>query len=132
MLWNRQKKPVLPTHVVGDIGEQLAADYLTTQGLTLLDTKFHCRLGEIDLVMKDQSTIVFIEVKYRKNSLFGGAISAVSPKKQQKIIKTALFYLQHRGLKEYNTPCRFDVVAILGNFNYPDISWLKNAFTETN
>lgn len=117
---------------MGDIGEQLAADYLSTHGLTLLDTKFHCRLGEIDLVMRDQSTIVFIEVKYRKNSLFGGAIEAISRKKQQKIIKTAVFYLQQRGLKEYNTPCRFDVVAMLGDLNHPDITWLKNAFNETN
>lgn len=98
----------------------------------MLNSKFHCRFGEIDLVMKEQATIVFIEVKYRKNDLFGGAVSAITPTKQQKIIKTAAFYLQQCGLKEYNTACRFDVIAVTGGANYPEITWLKNAFYEKN
>lgn len=89
---------------------------------------FHSRHGEVDLIMQDKDTLVFIEVKYRKNSQFGGAIAAVSPTKKQKLTKTAKFFLHQRGLNEYNTSCRFDVIAIEGDNHHPTINWLKNAF----
>lgn len=115
----------------GQIAEQLAKQFLQTEGLLFIEQNFHSRWGELDLVMKEQDVLVFIEVKYRKNNLFGGAISAVSTSKQQKIIKTAAIYLQQHGLNEYNTAYRFDVVAIEGNTNTiakSQINWLKNAF----
>ena len=124
MLWNKQVKP---EKSVGQQWEQFAADYLTAQGLALIAQNFHSRNGELDLVMKEQDCFVFVEVKYRKNNAFGGAISAVTLTKQQKISKTAAFFLQQQGLNAYNTPCRFDVVAIDGD-NPPEITWLKNAF----
>lgn len=111
----------------GDSWEQYALDFLIAKKLTLIDKNVHSRLGEIDLIMRDGQYIVFIEVKFRKNNRFGGAISAVSQAKQQKIRKTAEFFLQQQGLNTYNTASRFDVVAIEGNFN-PKITWLKNAF----
>ncbi|XQW84549.1 YraN family protein [Thalassotalea piscium] len=115
----------------GQIAEETAKTFLQAQGLTYLEKNFHSRWGELDLIMKDQNVIVFVEVKFRKNNLFGGAISAVSRQKQQKIIKTSAIYLQHQGLNEYNTPYRFDVVAIEGNTDNiakSPIIWLKNAF----
>jgi putative endonuclease len=124
LLWT--KKPT--TRETGNITETFAADYLVKQGLIIQDKNRHSRLGEIDIIMKDEDTFVFIEVKYRSSSQFGGAISAISAKKQQKIRKTAAFYLQQCGLNEYNTSCRFDVVALQGNINNLDITWLKNAF----
>lgn len=72
------------TRSIGQITEEIAAQYLNKQGLTLLAKNVHSRQGEIDLVMKEHDTLVFVEVKYRKNNAFGGAISAVSYKKQQK------------------------------------------------
>jgi len=113
---------------IGQSTETFAAEYLAQQGLIYQDKNQHSRLGEIDLIMIDDNTIVFIEVKYRSSTKFGGAISAISAKKQQKIRKTAAFYLQQCNLNEYNTPCRFDVIALQGNINNPEITWLKNAF----
>lgn len=111
----------------GSYWEGYAENYLCQQGLTKVATNFRTKVGEIDLIMKDQETTVFIEVKFRKNAHFGGAISAVSISKQQKITKTAAFFLQQQGLNAYNTACRFDIVAIEGESN-PEIIWLKNAF----
>ena len=116
------------TRETGDITEKVAAKYLVEQGLIIQEKNLYSRMGEIDIIMKDGNTFVFIEVKYRASALFGGAISAISDKKQQKIRKTAAFYLQQCGLNEYNTSCRFDVIALQGNINNLDITWLKNAF----
>ncbi len=111
----------------GDYWEAQALKYLKQQQLTFIQANFHGRLGEIDLIMKEGNTIVFVEVKYRKNKRFGGAISAIGIAKQEKIRKTAAFFLQQQGLNAYNTACRFDIVAIEGG-NIPEIIWLKNAF----
>ncbi len=108
--------------------EQLAATYLTEKGLIVKDCNFHNRRGELDLIMTEADTWVFVEVKYRKNANFGGAIASISAAKQQKIKQCAAYYLQNAGLNEYNTPCRFDVVTLEGNIANPEITWLKNAF----
>jgi putative endonuclease len=124
LLWT--KKP--STRETGNVTETFAANYLVKQGLIIQDKNLSSRMGEIDIIMKDEETFVFIEVKYRSSTAFGGAISSISAIKQQKIKKTAAFYLQQCGLNEYNTPCRFDVVALQGNIDNLDITWLKNAF----
>lgn len=130
MLWNKLNNSNRPTSKAsGDCWELYAEHYLIDNGLALLVKNFHSRQGEIDLIMKDGDCIVFIEVKYRKNNHFGGAISAVTHQKQQKIIKTAAFYLQQQKLNEYNTLCRFDIIAIEGDANNPNTQWLKNAFS---
>ena len=124
MLWTNKTNTV----TTGKNSEQLAAHYLTQQGLKLHTSNFQNRRGEIDLIMTENDIWVFVEVKYRKNSHFGGAIAAISIKKQQKIKQCAAFYLQQAGLNEYNTPCRFDAIAMQGDINNPEITWLKNAF----
>lgn len=78
--------------------------------------------------MLDGKTYVFVEVKYRKKSNYGGSLMAISHNKQKKIRFCAKFYLQKKQLNEYNTPCRFDVVALEGDIQKPKIDWLKNAF----
>jgi len=128
LLWTNQDINQQTTRQRGDNWEQFAEQFLAGNGLVFLEKNFHSRQGEIDLIMQDGDCLVFIEVKYRRNNNFGGAKAAIPYKKQQKIIKTAVFYLQQQGLKEYNTSCRFDVVAIEGAVNQPDITWLKNAF----
>lgn len=116
------------SHARGRVTEAFAEKYLIEQGLTPIDRNIHCRQGEIDLVMRDDDIIVFVEVKYRKNNNFGGAIEAVSIAKQNKIRHCVAFFFQQANLNEYNTPCRFDVIALEGNINQPQVTWLKNAF----
>ena len=124
MPWIKQQNTVS----TGKATEQFAAEYLTKQGLVLQSNNFHNRGGEIDLIMTDQEIWVFIEVKYRRNNNFGGAISAISIPKQKKIRQCATYYLHKAGLNEYNTPCRFDVIALQGEISNPKVNWLKNAF----
>jgi len=112
----------------GQITENYAEQYLSKQGLILIERNFHSRQGEIDIVMLDGDTYVFIEVKYRKSKEFGGAIAAVSASKQKKIKHCITFYLHQSDINEYNTPCRIDVVALEGDITQPDVTWLKNAF----
>lgn len=103
--------------------EQLAADYLTEQGLEIVEKNFHGRHGEIDLIAKDGAYLVFVEVKYRGNEKKGGPAEAVGYYKQKHIRDTARYYLyQHRYGED--TPCRFDVVAILDD----KITWIQDAF----
>ena len=134
MLWNNkncsksQQSQITTSTNKGNITERYAEQYLSLQGLTLIEKNFHCRRGEIDLIMRDGDTYIFVEVKYRKNAGFGGAISAISASKQQKIKYCVTFYLHQAGLNEYNTPCRIDVVVLEGDISKPQITWLKNAF----
>jgi putative endonuclease len=116
------------TRQTGCLTENIAATYLKNHGLIELGRNFNCRVGEIDLIMKDHNTLVFIEVKYRKNNHFGGALAAISKSKQIKLQKAANFYLQKQQLNAYNTACRFDVVALEGDLSNAEIVWLKNAF----
>ena len=118
----------LTTRKKGQLTEQLAEQYLINQGLTAITRNFHSRFGEIDLVMKEQHTFVFVEVKFRQNNQYGGAISTISSQKQQKLKLCAAFYFQQLRLNEYNTPYRFDVMALTGELRNPQITWLKNAF----
>ncbi|WP_019027175.1 YraN family protein [Colwellia piezophila] len=129
MLWNKGslKENVTSTDK-GCITERFAELYLSKQGLTLVEKNYHSRRGEIDLIMLDGDTYVFIEVKYRKGSAFGGAIAAIPVAKQKKIKHCVTFYLHQAGLNEYNTPCRIDVIALEGEISQPQVTWLKNAF----
>ncbi len=113
---------------IGDKAEQMACDYLQKQGLTLITSNFTSRFGEIDLIMQDskQANTVFVEVRYRKNKQFGGAAISVTPQKQQRIIKTALYYMQQH---EPNASARFDVVAVEGDISAEyALDWIRDAF----
>ena len=110
----------------GSEAEDLAARYLQQQHLVLVERNYRCRYGEIDLIMHDQSMLVFIEVKMRTHASFGGAIHSITELKQHKLILTANHYLAN--LKKI-PPCRFDVVLITGQLAY-EINWIKNAFGE--
>lgn len=105
--------------------EQQALAFLQQQGLLLVCQNFYCRFGEIDLIMSDQDTLVFIEVRYRKNQDYGGATASVTYQKQQKLIKTAKHYLSQLNSEPY---CRFDVVAISEKTSTPQ--WIQDAFQE--
>lgn len=115
----------------GKRAEQAACDYLTQQGLTLIEKNYRTRCGEIDLIMKDKNFYVFIEVRLRNNLDFASSIESITASKQKKIIKTALFFLQqHRLLNK--VPCRFDVVGAIEANQTLQIQWIKNAFATKN
>lgn len=109
--------------------EKQALRLLKKEGLRLLNKNFACRTGEIDLIMLDQNTLVFIEVRFRSNPYFGSAISSIITKKQQKIRKTAAYYLQKHPRHNHRV-CRFDVVAVSDNDVAPkkSLEWIKSAF----
>lgn len=108
----------------GAQAEQWAAHYLQKQGLKLVERNYRSRFGEIDLIMQDGATLVFVEVRLRKNGDFGGAAASIDIHKQQRLIRTSQQYLS--GLAR--TPaCRFDAV-LLGDVQGNDAQWLKNAF----
>lgn len=106
--------------------EQLAATHLGRAGLTTLAQNARSRFGEIDLIMRDGGTLVFVEVRYRRSSAFGGAIGSVDAKKRAKLAIAAAQFLQ-RTPALAALPCRFDVVAISGVEPYR-IDWVRDAF----
>ncbi len=108
---------------VGKEKEELAAVFLTGCGMNILEKNFTCKLGEIDLIGLQDGYLVFVEVKYRKNTDYGYPQEAVSKNKRRKIILVSGYY---RMIKHYGErmPIRFDVVSILGD----KIRWDKNAF----
>ncbi len=114
----------------GDKYELKALHYLQRKGLTLIAKNFHSRFGEVDLIMQDNDTIVFIEVRYRESTSHGSASESVTPRKQQKIIKTAKRFLSDRNLWDNNV--RFDVVAIspipTRFFCRHNVDWIPSAF----
>ncbi len=116
-----------PKQKTGYAAEQLACDYLIKQGLLLIEKNYKTQLGEIDLIMRDNRMLVFIEVRYRKNDLYGGALESIHWHKQQRIIRAAKNYLIRFRLNE-KCPCRFDVVGVSGNLRFPDIEWIPQAF----
>lgn len=103
--------------------EQLAAASLVRMGFEILEQNYRCRAGEIDLIAREQRYLVFIEVKYRSSGQSGDPAEAVDRKKQRRIIKTARYYLMTHGYSE-DTPCRFDVAAILGE----EVRLIRDAF----
>ena len=94
----------------GKLTEKHACDFLKEHGLKLVTSNYHSRFGEIDLIMTDDQVLVFVEVRFRSNNLFGGAISSITPAKQRKISLTAMQFLQKNN--KTDALCRFDVVAI--------------------
>jgi putative endonuclease len=110
---------------LGQSAEAHAEAFLKTQGLKLLTRNWRCRFGEIDLVMQDGTTLVFVEVRLRSRGDFGGAVASVTRAKQKKLLATARQYLA--GLPAV-PPCRFDVIAMTDKAAEPE--WLQNAFDD--
>ncbi len=111
------------SHSKGLLGEAAAEAYLVEQGMTCLGRRYHSPCGEIDLVMLEEQTLVFVEVKARSVKTLSEAQIAVSPAKQKRIIQTALYYL-NKFPQYHQHMIRFDVVAISGEF----IQHIPNAF----
>ena len=109
-------------HVDGRKGEEQALQYLTRQGLLPVARNYRCKAGEIDLIMRNSDTLVFVEVRLRRNGAFGGALASIDHRKQQRLLRAAQHYLQRN---RWSGPCRFDVVALDGT-GRPE--WIPDAF----
>jgi putative endonuclease len=109
--------------------ENQVQKHLEEKGLTLLIKNFQTPVGEIDLIMKDNTgRIIFIEVRARNNQFYGNGLESVDRRKRQKIVRTAQLYLQKHGLLD-KVYCRFDVVATTrDNHGKILIDWIQNAF----
>ena len=104
--------------------EELAVKYLKDKGYFIIERNFQVRQAEIDIIARYESTIVFVEVKYRTNASSGHPLEAVTVSKQKKICKAALFYMNKNKISPDNTPIRFDVIGILGD----EITHIENEF----
>ncbi|MBX9916191.1 MAG: YraN family protein [Nitrosomonas sp.] len=110
----------------GSDAEQIALAYLQRQNLVLVAQNYRCRFGEIDLIMRDGATLVFVEVRMRANESFGGAAVSITPAKQAKLLSTARHYLSQLNSEP---PCRFDALLLSG-ISGQEIEWIKDAFGE--
>lgn len=127
-------------HLLGQWAEQTALLFLQSQQYQYVNKNYHSRFGEIDLIVKRDNELVFVEVKARSAGSYAGACEVISYSQQRKIIKTAQFFLQ-RYPNYYNFDCRFDVICFdfpqkLAKTVQPDFSklqydqqWIKHAFT---
>lgn len=111
---------------IGQQTEQMALRYLQEKGLRHEESNYRCRQGEIDLVMSDGSTLVFVEVRYRKSGLFGSAAETIDRRKQHKLTCCARHYLSTRN--KLKQACRFDVVSMDGPLSALQIDWIRDAF----
>lgn len=111
----------------GFLAEQKACDYLQRQGLGLIEKNYRVKCGEIDLIMRNSTTLIFVEVRYRKNNFFGGALESITWRKQQRLIHAAQLYSMKSPLAK-KLLSRFDVVTLTGNLHHPEIIWIEDAF----
>ena len=117
--------PKAKSNEEGAASEAAAASFLKSKGLQIIDQNFRCKMGEIDLIAREKDTLVFIEVRHRKSTRFGSPAETVNYHKQQKIIKTSLYYLQ---IHKLDAPCRFDIIESQKYFKSYRFNWIKSAF----
>lgn len=110
----------------GARAEKLAAAFLARQGLKFVERNYRCRFGEIDLILQEGETLVFVEVRLRANPSFGGAAASITPAKRARLLKTARHYLARL---DRIPPCRFDAV-LLHDAAGRSLEWIKNAVEE--
>jgi putative endonuclease len=112
--------------IFGQEGERIAERYLSKKGYRLVERNYRCPVGEVDLIVLDRRVIVFVEVKTRRHERFGVPLESVHTRKQQKMIKAALWFLSDHKLHERDA--RFDVVGISFGGQEPVVEHIENAF----
>jgi putative endonuclease len=115
------------TTAVGRRAENAACRFLLEQGLKLVQRNYRGRCGEIDLVMEQGATLVFVEIRYRRGDRFGGAEETVDRRKRARLISAASDYLQHHPGAQ-RRPSRFDVVALVADREGHRLRWIADAF----
>jgi len=121
-----QDTTLTPKQVAGNAAEALASAHLEQAGLRILTRNYRVRGGEIDCIALDGQTLVFVEVRLRRNARFGGAAASIDTRKQQRIIHAARCYLV-RYPRQAERPCRFDCV-LLDSLDANQLEWIKDAF----
>ncbi|MTH45752.1 YraN family protein [Intestinirhabdus alba] len=111
----------------GDAWEAAARRWLEDKGLRFIAANVRERGGEIDLIMREGKTTVFVEVRYRRSSQFGGAAASVTHSKQRRLLQAARLWLARHNGSFDTVDCRFDVVAFTGN---SDVEWFRDAFND--
>ncbi|MTI15254.1 YraN family protein [Sansalvadorimonas verongulae] len=113
----------------GLAAENQALAFLQKQGLRLRERNYACKAGELDLVMNDKDTLVFIEVRFRKSDNYGSAEESVTHRKQARLNRAAAHYMQTFRLTD-KVPCRFDIITIHPDRNRDgnQVNWIRNAF----
>ena len=115
-------------HKTGKIGEDIATRYLEQIGYEIIQRNFECKIGEIDIIAKDNEEIVFVEVKTRASALYGLPKDAVDRTKKKHIYRSAEFYIYIRHLENY--PVRIDVIEVYKKQGKFMVHHIKNAITE--
>lgn len=110
--------------LTGSQAESWTAEYLTARGLRLIERNYRCRLGEIDLVMAEGSTLVFVEVRYRSSKRYGGALESVDRHKCRRLLAAVQHYMIERRV---TGAVRLDVVAVSPGTAGPEAEWIRNA-----
>lgn len=109
----------------GQLTEQACCDYLQQQGLRLVEQNYRTRGGEIDLIMREGDTWVFVEVRFRKNARYGSAVESVTAAKQQRILRTVEHYCQQHGITQ---AVRIDIVGMQYDHRQQyRFDWIQNA-----
>ncbi len=110
----------------GELGENIALEFLTKKGYNLIERNYHSRFGEIDIIMKNRKYLIFVEVKLRKNSIYGTPAEFVTQSKQRKLILTAEKWLSDN---KTSLQPRFDVIEIyMHEGSSVKINHIENAF----
>ena len=127
--FGRAREPGRPsTSETGMRGELVAYAYLRRRGYRIVAHRYRSRTGEVDLIAWDGDILAFIEVKYRRNRLYGGPEEAVGLAKQRQICRAAADY--RLGLRRKAAVWRFDIVGIQGSWEDPEVFLIKDAFRE--
>jgi len=108
--------------IAGEKAEALAAEFLAARGMTIVERNFRRRCGELDLIAQDGDTLVFVEVRLRTRSDFGGAAASITARKRSRMTAAAGLYLARLAR---TPPCRFDAV-LLDAIDTSRIEWLKD------
>jgi len=106
----------------GEQAEMLAADFLVSRGLAVVARNYRCRGGEIDIIAQDGETLVFVEVRLRRDASFGGAAASITGGKRQRLAIAARHYLGRLGREPF---CRFDAV-LFESLDHREPTWLRN------
>lgn len=124
---DKRQRAALKTSTRGQQTELVGLQYLQQHGLKPVMQNFRTRMGEIDLIMLDGATLVFVEVRYRRSADFGSPLDSITANKVRRITMTAEAFLQ-QNKKHTKRNCRFDVLSITGETDNYNINWVKHAF----
>lgn len=120
----RDRSRSLNPRRLGAAQEQRARRYLERAGLSWIASNVCFRGGELDIIMRDGACWVFVEVRYRRDARYGGALASITGRKQQTLLRAAALWLAQLGGSFETVDCRFDIIAITGS----TLEWLPNAF----